>query len=158
MYSLESPSLGDSNEYTQHIAHDKIEKKIPKLSINICFLGLLREFPRNSKNEFELAIVNEPSVFESVRFYCTLVIVHMPFAWSLFVPHLFFFQYLGVCGSSCVTLLLIFFKEHTSKQMCHLDSKSRNWIMFKAINHTNVQFFRKAIFMLPMKSSIIQKR
>ena len=39
--------------------------------IRIASIGLLREFPRDSKkNEFELAIVNEPSVFESLRFYC----------------------------------------------------------------------------------------
>ena len=31
---------------------------------------LLEKVPRDSKNEFELAMVNEPSVFELSRFYC----------------------------------------------------------------------------------------
>ena len=33
-----------------HIVHFMIKKeKFPKISINICFLGLSREFPRDSK-------------------------------------------------------------------------------------------------------------
>ena len=43
--------------------HDK------KKSLNICFLELSEEF-RRDKNEFELAMVNEPSMFESSRFDC----------------------------------------------------------------------------------------
>ena len=46
--------------------YDKIGKN-PKVSPSICILELLQEFPRDS-NEFELARVNEPSVFESMRF------------------------------------------------------------------------------------------
>ena len=38
--------------------HDKIRKKVPKLSQNICFLELLEEFPVYSKT------VNEPLVFK----------------------------------------------------------------------------------------------
>ena len=38
--------------------------------LNICFLWLSREFTSGLKNEFELAMVNEPSVLESLRFYC----------------------------------------------------------------------------------------
>ena len=38
------------------------------ISINICFLELTREFPRDLKNEFELAMVKEPSAFESLWF------------------------------------------------------------------------------------------
>ena len=51
-----------------------------KISPNICFLELSEEFRRDSKNEFELAMVNEPSVFELSRFNCT--IIHAP---ALFV-------------------------------------------------------------------------
>ena len=46
---------------------DKIGK-IPKISLNICFLELLEEFPRGVKNKFELAIVNKSSVFKSLGF------------------------------------------------------------------------------------------
>ena len=44
---------------------------IRKKSINICFLKLSEEFRRDSKNEFELAMVNEPLVFVLLRFDCT---------------------------------------------------------------------------------------
>ena len=47
--------------------HDKIKKKF----LYICFLKLSKEFHRASKYEFELAMVNEPSVFEPSRFNCT---------------------------------------------------------------------------------------
>ena len=58
---------------TQNIQfHDKVKKKkTPKF----CVLELSEEFRRDS-NEFELAMVNEPSVFESLRFvsiYCILL-------------------------------------------------------------------------------------
>ena len=39
------------------------QENFRKISINISFLGLSKEFPRDSK-----AIVNEASVFESLRF------------------------------------------------------------------------------------------
>ena len=41
-----------------------------KVSLTFCFLELAKEFCRDSKNEFELAMVNEPSVFELLRFDC----------------------------------------------------------------------------------------
>ena len=66
MYSLESPYLGDSNEYTQYTAFN-IKKKItpnyPKSSAK----GLVT---KGLKNEFETAVVSEPSVFEPLKFYC----------------------------------------------------------------------------------------
>ena len=39
-----------------------------KLPLNICFLELSEEF--RTKNEFKLTMVNEPSVFELLRFNC----------------------------------------------------------------------------------------
>ena len=45
--------------------HDK-----KKSSLNICFLELSEEFPGDSKNEFELVMVNVPSVFELLGFAC----------------------------------------------------------------------------------------
>ena len=71
MFSLKSPHRGDSNEYTQH-AIINIKKKIklnyPKYN-NVCSYGI---FPLGIKNEFEIVVVNEPSVFEPLTFYCTL--------------------------------------------------------------------------------------
>ena len=63
MFSLESPHRGDSNECTQHTIIN-IKKKIilnyPKYN-NFCSYWL---FSEGLKNEFETAVVNEPSVFE----------------------------------------------------------------------------------------------
>ena len=60
----ESPHRGDSNEYTQYTIFD-IKKKIilnyPKSAVMRFFKGL--------KNEFETAVVNEPSVFELLKVY-----------------------------------------------------------------------------------------
>ena len=39
------------------------KENVPKISLNICFLELSEEIPRDSKNEFESAMVNEPSVW-----------------------------------------------------------------------------------------------
>ena len=51
---------------TQNIPFFIIKKNIAKLSqicnYRICSKGL--------KNEFETAVVNEPSVFEPLKFYC----------------------------------------------------------------------------------------
>ena len=46
--------------------------------LNICFLELSKEFHRDSK-EFKLAIVNEPLVFELLRYNCS-------FTWSKLHP------------------------------------------------------------------------
>ena len=43
------------------------KKNIPKLS-HICSYGI---FSNGLKNEFEIAVVNEPSVFEPLKFYCS---------------------------------------------------------------------------------------
>ena len=66
MFSLESPHRGDSSENTKYTIFN-IKKKItlnyPKsAAMGFCSQGL--------KNEFESAVVNEPSVFEPLRFYC----------------------------------------------------------------------------------------
>ena len=64
--SLESPQWGDSNEYTQHTIFNIKKKKnthnYPKSAAMGYFKGL--------KNEFETAVVDEPSVFEPPKFYC----------------------------------------------------------------------------------------
>ena len=66
VFSLESPHRGDSNESTQYTIFS-IEKKITlnyrkSAAMGFCAKGL--------KNEFETAVVNEPSVFEPLKFYC----------------------------------------------------------------------------------------
>ena len=66
MFSVESSQRGDSNEYTQYTIYN-IKKKItlnyPKsAAMGFCSKGL--------KKEFKTAMVNEPSVFEPLKFYC----------------------------------------------------------------------------------------
>ena len=70
MFLLESPQRDNFNEYTQYtIFSIKIENH-PKLS-KICSYGI---FSKELKNEFETAMVNEPSVFEPLKFYCICII------------------------------------------------------------------------------------
>ena len=66
VFSLESPHWGDSNEYTQYTISQYKKENYPKLS-QICNYGVWSKGP---KNELETAVVNEPSVFEPLKFYC----------------------------------------------------------------------------------------
>ena len=66
VFSLESPHRGDSNEYTQYTICNIKKENHPKSS-KICSYGI---FSKGLKNEFETAVVNEPSVFEPLKFYC----------------------------------------------------------------------------------------
>ena len=69
MFSLESLHRDDSNEYTQYTIFN-IKKKITlnclkSAAIGFCSKGL--------KNEFETAVVMEPSVFKPLKFcICSL--------------------------------------------------------------------------------------
>ena len=66
MLSVEWPRRGDSNEYTQYTVFNK-KKENHTLSSQICSQGI---FSLGLKNEFKTAVVNEPSVFEPLTFYC----------------------------------------------------------------------------------------
>ena len=68
MFSLESPQRGDSNEYTQNTISQYKKENHPKLS-QICNYGFCS---KGLMNEFETAVVNEPSVFEPLNFYCNM--------------------------------------------------------------------------------------
>ena len=65
--SVESPHRGDSNEYTQYTILNTKEK----ITLNYPKSAVLGIFSKGLKNEFETAMVNEPSVFEPSKFYCT---------------------------------------------------------------------------------------
>ena len=64
MFSLESPHRGDSHEYTQYTIFN-MKKKNPLIIPNL----QLWDFSRGLKNEFETVVVDEPSVFEPLKFY-----------------------------------------------------------------------------------------
>ena len=66
MFSLESPHRGDSNEYTQYTIFNMNKKD----TINYPKSAAMGFFSKGLKNEFEPAVVNEPSVFEPLKFYC----------------------------------------------------------------------------------------
>ena len=67
MFSLESPHRGDSNGCTQYTIFNYKERK--KITLN--YLLLWDFFSKEFKNEFETAVVNEPSVFEPLEVYRT---------------------------------------------------------------------------------------
>ena len=67
MFSLESPHQGDSNVYTQYTII-MIEKKIAPDYSKSAAMGF---FFLELKNEFETAVLNEPPVFEPLKFCCT---------------------------------------------------------------------------------------
>ena len=70
VFSLESPQRGDSNEYTQYTIFQYKKENLLKLA-QICSYGICS---KGLKNEFEIAVVNEPSVFEPLKFYCIRVV------------------------------------------------------------------------------------
>ena len=65
--SLESPQRGYSNKYTHYTISEYKKENHPKLS-KICNYGICS---KGLKKEFERAVVNEPSVFEPLKFYCS---------------------------------------------------------------------------------------
>ena len=65
VYSLESPHRGDSNEYTQHT----FSRKKKKIYLNYPFIVFAGN-PCGLKNMFDSSMVNEPSEFEPLKFYC----------------------------------------------------------------------------------------
>ena len=67
MFSLESPYRGDSNEYTKYTIISIKKKFTLNYPKN---MQLSDFFSKGLQNEFEAAMVNEPSVFEPLKFYC----------------------------------------------------------------------------------------
>ena len=66
VFSLTSPRRDDSNEYTQYTIIN-IKKRI---TLNYPKSAAMGFFSKGLKNEFEIAMVNEPSVFEPLKDYC----------------------------------------------------------------------------------------
>ena len=71
MFSLESPQRGGSNDYIQHTSFI-IQKKITLDYPKSAAMGF---FSYGLKNEFETNVVNEPSVFEPLKFDCSFFFV-----------------------------------------------------------------------------------
>ena len=69
VFSLESPHRGDSNENTQYTIFNMNMKN----TLNYPKSAAMGFFPKGLKNEFETAMVNEPSVFEPLKFYCIYI-------------------------------------------------------------------------------------
>ena len=65
MSSLESPHRGGSNEYAQYTAFN-----IKKTTLNYRRSAAMGFFFKGFNKEFETTMVNEPSVFEPLKFYC----------------------------------------------------------------------------------------
>ena len=65
MFSIELPHRGDSFQYTQYTVVNIKKENHTILSRSAAMIF----FSRGLKNEFETAVVNEPSVFEPLKFY-----------------------------------------------------------------------------------------
>ena len=66
VFTLESPHRGDSNKYTQYTIFQYEKKKTLSYSKSAA-MGF---YSKGLKNEFKRAVVNEPSVFKPLKFYC----------------------------------------------------------------------------------------
>ena len=69
MFPLESPHRGDSNVYTKYTIFNINNKN----TLNHTRSAAMGFFSRGLKNEFETAVVNEPSVFEPLKLYCMMM-------------------------------------------------------------------------------------
>ena len=69
MFSFELAHRGDSNEYTQYTIFNMKKKN----TLNYPKSAAMRFFYKGLKNEFETVVVNEPSGFEPLKFYCTRI-------------------------------------------------------------------------------------
>ena len=67
VFALESPHQGDLNEYTQYTIFNIKQKNTLHYPKSVA-MGFF--FPKGLKNEFETSVVNEPSVFEPLKFNC----------------------------------------------------------------------------------------
>ena len=65
VFSIESHHRGDSNEYTQYTIFD-MKKLITKNYPIYAAIG----FFKGLENEFVTAVVDEPSAFAPLKFYC----------------------------------------------------------------------------------------
>ena len=74
MFLLESPHRGDSSEYTQYTIFNMNKKN----TMNYPKSAAIAFFSKGLKKEFETAVVNEPSVFEPLKFYCSYTMVCPP--------------------------------------------------------------------------------
>ena len=69
VFSLESPHRGDSKDYKQYTIFNLNMKN----TLNYPKSAAMGIFSKGLKNEFEAAVVNEPSVFELLKFYCSSI-------------------------------------------------------------------------------------
>ena len=98
MFSLELPHQGDFNENTQYIIFNMKKKITP----NYPKSAAMRIFSKGLKNEFETAVVNEPTEFESLKVYCILFFSKL----TVNVPEMKNSQTCKQCG---LTLFAVYF-------------------------------------------------
>ena len=69
MFTLESPHRGNSYEYIQYTIFFNMKKKH---ILNYSKPAAVGFFSKGLKDEFETAVVTDPSVFEPLTLYCIL--------------------------------------------------------------------------------------
>ena len=79
VYSLESPRRNDSNQSTQHT----FARQKKKISLNYPYI-VFGGNPCGLKNVFDSSMVNEPSGFEPLKFYCMLfLLIHSTYHYHI---------------------------------------------------------------------------
>ena len=115
IFSLESPH----RVYTQYtIFIIKKKKNTPDYS-KFAAMGF---FSYGLKHEFDIAVVNEPSVFESLKFYCILL---FPCEAQSFLisPHISFSHKASSCNrDSFVSCMTIWLSHSQQKKVLQSDS------------------------------------
>ena len=59
--------------FSLELLHQYKKRKSSLIISNIIKSGAMRYFLRDSRTSFEIAVVNEPSVLEPLKFYCMFV-------------------------------------------------------------------------------------
>ena len=121
MLSLESPHRGDSNENIKYTIFNKI-KKITLIIPNL----QLWDFSQGLNNEFESAVVNEPSVFELLKFFCKCDLTELIVSFVKHLKLIFVISNTDISKdhfiSKAIVLIhfLFSFKTHVVSNYCYL--------------------------------------
>ena len=67
VYSIELPHRGDFNECIQHTISNIKKTNYPKSAAKFA-AKIVWDFSKGLKSEFEIVVVNEPRVFEPLKF------------------------------------------------------------------------------------------
>ena len=128
VFSLELSHPGNFNEYTQYIIFN-IKKKI---TLNYPISSATGFFLKGLKNEFKIAVVNEPSLFEPLKIYCIVY-------WARQQPSIYNHQgkersVIHLKGYICFYIISCNLPGGKLMSMSHMITKHYNMLTLKAPN------------------------